>query len=223
MSEAILIGTCGWDHNAWQGGFYPEELPPEWRFCYYSNVLRAVWAPADVWTGVTAEAVSQWAQDSDSSFRFILEPPPLPSPAELNAFLQLVAPILPQTGGFLVRVAAGAPSDPDWLDTVLAELAREHPVCVDLPTSWQSSALAALLATHRAGHYWDCAASDAPSPGGALLVALRNGGTPPELRHTLEAMSRWQSPDRRAALFFDGPTAAESARTARTLAELMGV
>jgi hypothetical protein len=223
MSEAILIGTRGWDHDAWQGGFYPEELPPEWRICYYSNVLRAVWAPADAWAGVTAEAVVQWAQDSDSGFRFILEPPPLPSPAELTAFLKLIAPIFPQTDGFLLRVAAGAPRDLDWLETVLAELAREHPVCADLPTAWQSSALSALLAKHHVGHYWDCTASDAPSPGGALLVALSTGGTPLELRRILEAMARWQGPERRAALFFDGPDATESARTARTLAELMGI
>jgi len=223
MSEAILIGTRGWDHDAWHGGFYPEELPPEWRLCYYSNVLRAVWVPADAWAGVTAEAVAQWVQDSDSGFRFILEPPPLPSPAELSAFLQFIAPIFPRIGGFLLRVAVGTPRDSDWLESVLAELTREHPVCVDLPTAWQSPALSALLSAHRAGHYWDCTASDVPLPGGALLVALSAGGTPLELRRRLEAVAHWQGSERRAALFFDGPNAAEAARAARTLAELMGV
>jgi len=223
MSEAILIGTRGWDHDAWQGWFYPAELPAEWRFCFYSNLLRGVLVPADAWVGATTAAIAQWAQDSDADFRFVLEPPPLASATELAAFLQLTAPIRSQTDGFLLRVASTAPRDLTWLETVLAELAREHPVCVDLPAAWESPTLAALLAAHRAGRCWACAVGDAPTPEGALVVALSAGGTPLELRRTLEALARRPEQGGRAALFFEGPAATEAARAARTLAELMGI
>ncbi len=219
MSEAILIGTRGWDHADWQGGFYPAELPAEWRFCYYSNLLRAVLVPAEAWAGATPSTVAQWLEDSDAGFRFVLEPPPLASAVELAAFLRLIEPIASQTDGFL---ASAASLEPAQLDMLLAGLTRAHPVCVDLPGE-QSSELAALIAAHRAGRCWHCSQRGAPAPGGALLVALGAGGPAPELRQALEALARWQATGGRAALFFEGPGAAEAARTARTLAELMGV
>ncbi len=151
MSEAILIGTRGWDHDAWQGGFYPAELPVEWRFCYYSNLLRAVLAPAEAWADATPATVAQWAEDSDPGFRFVLEPPPLASAAELVAFLRLIEPIASQTDGFLV---SAAPPDPAQLEMLLAGLTRAHPVCVDVPTGEQSPELAALIAAHRVGRCW---------------------------------------------------------------------
>ncbi|MBI5612629.1 MAG: DUF72 domain-containing protein [Gammaproteobacteria bacterium] len=220
MSEAILIGTRGWDHDAWQGGFYPAELPAEWRFCYYSNLLRAVLVPAAAWAGATPSTVAQWAEDSDAGFRFVLEPPPLASAVELAAFLRLIEPIASQTDGFL---ASAASLEPARLDMLLAGLARAHPVCVDLPAGGPSPELSALLAAHRVGRCWHCASEDMPTPGGELLVALSAGGPAPELRRTLEALARWQAPGGRAALFFEGPGAAEATRTARTLAELMGI
>jgi hypothetical protein len=269
MSEAILIGTRGWDHDAWQGGFYPAELPVEWRFCYYSNLLRAVLVPAEAWAdggktapafpatapgvalppasmqssalppslaGATPSIVAHWLEDSDAGFRFVLEPPPLASAAERAAFLRLIEPLASQTDGFLV---SAAPSDPAQLDMLLAGLTRAHPVCVDLPAGEPSPELSALLAAHRVGRCWHSTPGmeeveprreqrpstqgDAPAPGGALVVALSKGGTTLELRQTLEALVRWQEPGGRAALFFEGPGAAEAAQTARTLAELMGV
>lgn len=218
MSEAILIGTRGWDHDAWQGGFYPAELPVEWRFCYYSNLLRAVLVPAEVWTGMAPSAVAQWAEDSDAGFRFVLEPPPLISAAELTAFLRLIEPIASQTDGFLV---SALPPDPDRLEMLITGLARAHPVCVDVPAGGLSPELSGLLAAHRVGRSWHCAQESAPiAPGGALMVALSEGGPVPELRRVLETLARWQEQGGRAALFFDGPGAAQSART---LAELMGI
>lgn len=220
MSEAILIGTRGWDHAAWQGGFYPAELPVEWRFCYYSNLLRAVLVPAEAWADATPAAVAQWAEDSDPGFRFVLEPPPLVSAAELAAFLRLIEPIASQTDGFFLRVVS---FNPIQLEMLLTGLTRVHPVCVDLPAGEPSPELSALLAAHRVGRCWHAAPGDAPVPGGALLVVLSEGGAAPELRRTLEALARWQEPGGRAALFFDGPSAAEAVSSARTLAELMGI
>jgi len=236
MSEAILIGTRGWDHDAWQGGFYPAELPVEWRFCYYSNLLRAVLVPAEVWAGMAPSAVAQWAEDSDAGFRFVLEPPPLVSAAELTAFLRLIEPLASRTDGFLV---SALPPDPARLEMLFTGLARARPVCVDVPAGGLSPELSGLLAAHRVGRCWHStpgmeeveprreqrpsAQGSAPAPGGALMVALSEGGPVPELRRVLDSLARWQEQGGRAALFFEGPDAAEAARAARTLAELMGV
>ena len=48
MTEPILIGVRGWEYPP-QESYYPPELPEEWRFCFYSNRLRSVLVPAQVW------------------------------------------------------------------------------------------------------------------------------------------------------------------------------
>ena len=76
MTEPLMIGTRGWAHAAWEGGFYPPELPAEWRFCFYSNNLRSALVPQEQWATVTGADVAAWLEDSDPAFRFVLELPP---------------------------------------------------------------------------------------------------------------------------------------------------
>ena len=109
------------------------------------------------------------------------------------------------------------------LEMLLAGLVQIHPVCIDLPAGEPSPELLVLLATHRVGSCWHIAPNGAPAPGGEMMVALSAGGTTLELRQTLEALARWQEQGGRAALFFEGPGAAEASRSARTLVELMGI
>jgi uncharacterized protein YecE (DUF72 family) len=70
MPEEILIGTRGWDYDEWTGGFYPEELPSDWRFAYYSNHFRSVLVPQATWEKLGVDAVQDWLEDCDPEFRF---------------------------------------------------------------------------------------------------------------------------------------------------------
>jgi uncharacterized protein YecE (DUF72 family) len=246
MAEPILIGARGWEHDDWRGGFYPEELPADWRFSYYSNLLRAVLVSGEAWETAAVEQVRPWAEDCDPDFRFVLE-----LPAELSApqtsaairhllveFFKTMEPIRLQTAGLLLRVAPAAPLDEAWLEHMLELLRESYAVCVDLPTAWRTPDTLISLARHRAGLCWHTADEPAPHPGGRLLVALSQEGAPKAQRRLLELLSQWREAATavaggpsaaipappRAALFFDSPgRAAEQAKQARLLAEMMMV
>ncbi|NPA72816.1 MAG: hypothetical protein GXO35_08320 [Gammaproteobacteria bacterium] len=47
--ENLQIGAFGWQHDAWLGTFYPEDLPEDWRLDYYSNAFRTLLVPQQTW------------------------------------------------------------------------------------------------------------------------------------------------------------------------------
>jgi uncharacterized protein YecE (DUF72 family) len=77
-----LLGTIGWDHPAWNGVFYPDDLPPEWRLNYYSTAFECVYLPYATWHAVAPETLAGWRQDTLEHFRFLLEAPPMAADAD---------------------------------------------------------------------------------------------------------------------------------------------
>jgi hypothetical protein len=223
-AHALLIGTRGWLHPAWDGVFYPPELPPEWRFCFYSNRLRSVLVPAELWPQVTPADVAQWAADSDPLFRFVLELPVdvWAAPAATVARLcETLDPIGAQIAGWSLAVPAD--TAPAALDALLTLLTPRYPVCVDL-APLPPPALAEVVDHHGAGRAWRVGDGTGPAAGGRFLVSRMTAGDPRALRRAIEALVTWRGTDRTAALFLDAPTAGAPAlaEQARTLAELMG-
>jgi len=233
MVEPLMIGTCGWGDAACPGGFYPPELPEEWRFCFYSNNLRSVLVPQSVWPGLKRAEVVQWAEDSDPAFRFVLELPaalsvPLTHATrdrELELFFETIEPIAARTAGLLLRIAEDTPVFPDWFEHLLNRLADHAPVCVDLPyDAWRAGSSIEALARQGAGLCWHCARDRAPHPGGRLMVAASLPAGAREVRHYIEQLAQWQGEEGVAGLFFEaGEGAARAAQEARLIAELMGV
>jgi hypothetical protein len=70
----VLIGACGWEHDAWNGGFYPEDLPADWRLGYYGNEFPVVLIPAIKWPD-DVERVQEWLAETDESPAFVAEWP----------------------------------------------------------------------------------------------------------------------------------------------------
>jgi uncharacterized protein YecE (DUF72 family) len=233
VSENLLVGTRGWLHAEWNEQFYPEELPEDWRFCYYSNLIRSVLIPAELWDEVGSEQVRQWAEDSDPGFRFVHELPsdlsqPLPADAlgrRADEFLATLAPVADRTVGLLARLGAVSTTDLDWLSALIDALGERHPLCVDLELSrWPRPAVDELLDERGVGLCWHPGAGTRPAEGGRLLIALMGRADLKRIRAVVEALGVWASPGRAAALFFDDlATAANQARETRILAELLGV
>ncbi len=72
MTRRFLIGAEGWDHGAWRGVLYPEDLPADWRLAYYALRFDVVMLS---WFQVRSASVSTliaWAADTDKEFRFII-------------------------------------------------------------------------------------------------------------------------------------------------------
>jgi uncharacterized protein YecE (DUF72 family) len=233
MSESLLIGARGWEHEAWLDNFYPAALPEDWRFSYYCKMLRAVLVPQALWANASRETVAQLVEDSDPAFRFVLElPRALSQPLDTlqaeqaaNSFLENAEPVLTRTAGLLLRIAPDTDVDLDWLEHLLNRLSRVAPLCVDLPENeWRDEAALAVLARQGAGLAWHAAHEPAVQAGGRLMVALVPAASPRELRGWIEKLAHWQTPGAQAALIFDAPaTAAKAAQEARIIADLMGV
>lgn len=70
-THRVLMGACGWKHQAWLNDFYSEDLPEDWQLGFYSNEFPVVYMPTADW--LNDEDISQWTEDVSDSFHFILE------------------------------------------------------------------------------------------------------------------------------------------------------
>ena len=68
------LGAIGWEHDAWYGAFYPEDLPPAWRLTFYNTEFECTYLPYTIWSRETPETLTQWHEDTLERFRFLLEP-----------------------------------------------------------------------------------------------------------------------------------------------------
>jgi|GEM_PF-1381467 len=73
MASELMTGAVGWEHAAWDGQFYPDDLPPEWRLTYYANEFPLVLLPLDIWRAGVREQFCGWHEDVSEQFRFVLD------------------------------------------------------------------------------------------------------------------------------------------------------
>jgi hypothetical protein len=86
------VMATGWEHPAWAGEFYPEDLPAAWRLTYYANEFPGVLLSQPDWRSLEPASLSAWADDVSGSFRF---------------YLELISPLEPQEGAHLARCLGG--------------------------------------------------------------------------------------------------------------------
>ena len=68
----VYSGTIGWEPDSFPSGFYPEDLPEDWRLSFYNTQFRCVYLPFHVWHKATAEMVNTWLNECDAEFCFVL-------------------------------------------------------------------------------------------------------------------------------------------------------
>ncbi|MCE5181390.1 MAG: hypothetical protein LLG15_06275 [Betaproteobacteria bacterium] len=102
MSLDARVGSAGWEHPQWQGCFYPEELPPEWRLTFYNTAFTCVYLGYAEWSECDLKALSGWVDDTLASFRFVLERNPAGLSAGDEARLAVLAPRIDPPGGRIV-------------------------------------------------------------------------------------------------------------------------
>lgn len=73
FSSVFFVGAVNWQHAAWQGSFYPDDLPEDWLLSYYNTQFQTVYLPASVWQNVPESTWTQWLNDTQEGFCFVLE------------------------------------------------------------------------------------------------------------------------------------------------------
>jgi hypothetical protein len=224
MSEEYLMtGSFGLDVDAWQGRFYDDDLPTDWRPAFYSTLLRSVLLPQSEW----CKAVNQdWIDEVDEEFRFVLY---IASPAT-GDFSCLVKELSQLPAGFAAQVVGVVlQCSPELVtsenETVIKELQQLFPLCLDAGTvDYAESGMDVLCDRLGVACVWYPAAQTEPLSSGDFLVTLINQETLPEQRVVVTELEKWMSGQRRAGLFNtnmeDAPLRAQETRI---LTELMGV
>ena len=234
MTESLLIGIRDWEHDEWQDGFYDEALPTEWRLCYYSNAIRSVLVPAQKWEFVSAADLSQWVEDIDEDFRFVLELPAwvgdraLPTfenwQQQLQQFLDMIRDLRPWASAYLLRIPSKEPyPSVAWLQDRLEVLGDRLPICVDLPIGpVRTPPMLELLDSFDASLCWRPVREPQPEKVGKFMVALMEQSDLKTLRAVVEQLGAWMGSTRGAGLFFTEPgPAPQLAEQARIIAELL--
>ena len=123
----LLLGLAGWPRPAWRGGYFPDDLPPDWELAYYANEADCLCLRATQWLDLVNMPGGECLDGLAPYFRFYLELPPggapreLPDPGgRLGALLVQDFCDLPGNARQLKREAGGY-----WVDSQgVARLAR---------------------------------------------------------------------------------------------------
>lgn len=70
---AMVVGTSGYDYDAWTGTFYPEELKKKERLAFYAARLGAVEINASFYRKPSVATLEKWGAQAPESFRFALK------------------------------------------------------------------------------------------------------------------------------------------------------
>ena len=68
----VYTGTVGWEHADWNGGFYPDDLPEDWRLSFYNTQFRCAYLPYPVWHQASDAVVASWLRETQEDFHFVL-------------------------------------------------------------------------------------------------------------------------------------------------------
>ena len=69
----IRVGARGWNYEHWNGDFYPDDLPEDWRFSYYSNEFQTVLIPSYYLAQFSPQEWQEWIEDTSKEFWFYIE------------------------------------------------------------------------------------------------------------------------------------------------------
>lgn len=72
-TDRLLLGTVGWQRPAWVGGYFPTDLPPDWRLAYYANDCDCVLLPAVEWCAGERGGLEAAVAEAPEGLMFFLE------------------------------------------------------------------------------------------------------------------------------------------------------
>lgn len=222
MSGSVLIGCRGWNHDEWVPGFYPEDLPNEWRFCYYSNEIRSVLVP---FGDIVSADLNRWREDCDDAFRFVFECPVdsstnADSAEALQHLMQHIQPVVDRTAAVLISVPGDSVCSVNQLRRLL-EAAPSVPLCVDVSGIKTKDQWRKALNRLEIGQVWHYPCLPTP-PLKGFQISFVEDAELSALRKVFESLGTHAQDG--AAVFFTNTSKAPSmASQARTLVEIMGI
>ncbi len=97
----VLIGARGWLHPGWQGSFYPDDLPQDWRLAYYANEFSMLVMREQEWAQIDDMAALR--EDCPQDFHFIVELPALADGIISPDYIDRIRQLGSQCAGVIIR------------------------------------------------------------------------------------------------------------------------
>jgi len=98
----MQFGSRGWQHRAWAGSFYPDDLPSEWRLPFYTNEFDTVLIPSSELLDADQDQIQAWLEDSGDDFTFFVE---FDDRHEFSQQFQMAQVLLPQLAGIVLNTS----------------------------------------------------------------------------------------------------------------------
>jgi hypothetical protein len=217
----IYVGARGWQFDDWDNGFYPDDLPTDWRFSFYSNEFQAVLVPYSYMGRYSPEEWGEWAEDTSNDFAFYVE-------VAQDASWERVQPYLSILGEQLrgVVVVIERQPDLDTLASLIQHLKSVAPISImRIGSAVSDRDMKTLQSCYEVNECWD-GGDQAPAwaygGAGILLRAEQDQNTPDMLRQAIEKGLGYAGNCDVIALIFDGdPPATNDMRNAQTITELL--
>jgi uncharacterized protein YecE (DUF72 family) len=235
----VHIGTSGWHYAHWRGAFYPIELPAREWLTFYAQHFESVEINNSFYHLLEVATLQTWAENTPPGFRFAAKASRYlthmkklkdPQPA-LSNFLSRIEALGAKLGPILFQLPPHWRCDLERLETFLSALPGEHRYAFELrDPSWQTPAVFALLARHRAAScVYDLAGVQSPAEltTDFAYVRLHGPAGPYQGCYSRDALATWAERLREWAsrlaeiyIYFDNDEAGYAARNALELRAL---
>lgn len=114
------LGTSGFGHDAWRGGFYPRGMHQRDHLAFYAKKFSAVEITSTRHSMPTSRVVMGWASSSPSGFVFAVCAPDAVRPSRMaecgadimRLFYRRLSPLKSKLGPIVLRIPAAEPYEP---------------------------------------------------------------------------------------------------------------
>lgn len=227
-SHRIFIGSAGWQHAAWQGEYYPDDLPQDWRLGYYANEF-----PMVLLTEADRQALDDIAslpEECREGFMFVIEADLTASALDVEQAVSLLQErdtdartLHAHCAGLLVVVSEAQLQDQQFIPEIFQRVDLMSACCIDtrgqpLPEALQSWRLDRQLACC----WQDGLPKDILQSGAWSMLVVPPHTDLRQLRQYVETALSVSSPQRDVFVLFRGnPPAIELMRQAQTIEQLL--
>ena len=158
-SDAIHIGTSGWNYDHWRGPFYPKDLSQKEWLKYYCDRFQTVEINNSFYQLPSKSTFRNWKDTAPGSFtfsvkasRYITHMKKLKEPADaLKKFYRGIEPLKGKLGPILFQLPPRWRMNLDRLESFLKLLSSEHEHTFEFrDESWFHENVYELLEKHKA-------------------------------------------------------------------------
>ncbi len=150
----IHVGTSGYGHKEWKGGFYPEKISPGGMLHFYAERLNAVEINYTYYHMPTEKVLASWAEQVPDDFAFALKASQVithrkrlrKTEEETEYFFSVLAALDRKMGPVLFQFPPTFPADRERLKAFLPLLPPERLCTFEFRhPSWSDPEIHALL------------------------------------------------------------------------------